>query len=93
MGDVNNGGPAFPAPQFAVHESVDQQKILQLGQAQGMTLRQWLAGMAMQGLLSDMDTRTSLSNSADINGVSFAQEVAMQAFDHADAMIAESNKS
>ena len=46
-----DGGPAFPAPQFSVHESVDQEKIIQLGQLQGMTLRDYFAAKAMQGII------------------------------------------
>lgn len=44
----------------------------------GMTMREWFAGMAMQGLLAD--------------GCHDPKSVAQKAFEVADAMLAESEK-
>ena len=57
---------AFPLPEFADMEG-----------RRGMTLRQWYAGMALQGVLSD-------PQSADLSG----EAVAECCFMNADAMIA-----
>jgi hypothetical protein len=70
---INDGGTAFP------HTTVNNMGgfVLQ----PGMTYRQWLAGMAMQGLVSNPDV--SLSN---------LPILARQSLDIADAMIAEQKK-
>jgi len=39
VNNINDGGPAFPCEANNYHESLT-----------GMTLRQWYAGMALQGL-------------------------------------------
>src|SRR5690606_6844808 len=44
MSDINDGGPAFPV-----------QASYPYGPSDGMSLRDWLAGMALQGLLSRSD--------------------------------------
>ena len=44
MSAINYGGPAFP---FAATDPSNVNM-----QAQGMTLRDWFAGMALQGMLS-----------------------------------------
>ena len=46
MTDKRDGGPAFPQP------NADTQRHMGL---EGMTLRQWYAGMAMQALVSMND--------------------------------------
>jgi len=65
----NDGGPAFPG----AHYTPDG--ILELLPGGGMSLRDWLAGMALQGMLSYY---CSLPNIA-----------AEKAYKHADAMIKE----
>lgn len=73
---IDDGGPAFPSPDAA------QWDIGNRGFYPGMSYRQWLAGMAMQGLLANPEafewtaTRTI--------------EIAMH---HADAMIAAEKES
>jgi hypothetical protein len=46
MSTINDGGPAFPVPDS--HHANGQ---VQYG-ANGMTLRDWFAGQALQGLLA-----------------------------------------
>ena len=64
---INCGGPAFPSAVLFDQAIVEKD---------GMTLRDWFAGMAMQGMLSN----------PDFNGASDAS-VAGFAFRQADAMI------
>jgi len=61
------GGPAFPVPQPCCRE--------------GMTLRQWYAGLAMQGLLA-----------ADADLVQNSLEIAARAWLQADDMLETENK-
>ena len=65
-----DGGPAFP---------IDSQTVLEGGNWKGMTLRQWYAGMAMQGLISS-------------NQHTRYDEDAKFAFMWADAMITQEDK-
>lgn len=63
----NTGGPAFPAPFGLSHITT-----------QGMTLRDWFAGQAMQGNMPDTATDREI--------------VARKACRMADAMLAEREK-
>lgn len=69
-----DGGPAFPAPAFAVPSALDREKVLLLGKTQGMTLRDWFAGMALQGLLA-------------YPGEAMADSLPSLAYEYADAML------
>ncbi len=81
-----DGGPAFPTKRerqmsemdLGVNYSPDQMNI----HIPGMSLRDWFAGMAMQGILSN--PHESMSSDLLI--------VPKQAYQMADAMIAERNK-
>ena len=64
---MKDGGPAFPAQHFDLADG-----------EHGMTLRDWLAGMAMQGL---MDAAMPLA------------KIAEEAYQMADAMIQERSKT
>ena len=68
MSKANNGGPAFPCDITA-----NGHRIV----CDGMTLRDWYAGMAVQGLLSD----------ASVQGT--PEEFAQRSFSVADAMLKE----
>ena len=68
MGKVNDGDAAFPR---SGNWSNDQE---------GMTLRDWFAGMAMQGMITDPTT----SDNPD--------KCAQWSYAQADAMIAERSK-
>jgi hypothetical protein len=56
---INDGGSAFPQPNHIVdHETHGRLEARAWMQDSGMTLRDWFAGMAMQGLISgDLDQR------------------------------------
>jgi hypothetical protein len=67
MSTINDGGPAFPRPMVAA--------------APGMTLRDWFAGQAMQGLIA--------SPRGPVNGGTVTDSwVAENAYIVADAMLA-----
>ena len=61
----NTGGPAFPCPTISI------------GQHQGMTLRDYFAAKAMQGLLASLPSDTTLYDS----------NVAKWSYEMADAML------
>ena len=66
---INTGGPAFPAPAGVQHIT-----------EQGMTLRDWFAGMAMQGICA---SGPDISNPV----------IAAEAYALADAMIKQREAS
>ena len=76
MSEINNGGPAFPETRWDDHT---RQEI----QWMGMSLRDYFAAKAMQGLLAQ-SRGTAFSSQLD-SGASFAYEMA-------DAMLKERNK-
>ena len=65
--------PAYPVPNDA-----------NLNEQEGMTYREWLAGMAMQGFLAN-------GRFADIPDI--PKRVALWSVSHADALIAELEKT
>lgn len=76
---MNDGGPAFP------HDAAAYASCPRCGTRSsrtGMSLRDWFAGMALQGLLA----RTSLG---DYGGKA---NIAIDAYAMADAMLAERSK-
>jgi hypothetical protein len=54
---------------------------------EGLTLRDYFAGQALNGLLSDMETRRSISIKAKVLGISHCDEAAQLCYDYADAML------
>jgi len=66
MNDRNDGGPAYP-----VHPAMDNERL------QGMSLRDWFAGMALQGTLGALGENDYLK----------AAFVARAAYAYADAML------
>ncbi len=73
MSSAKDGGPAFPQHGWSSSAEV----IERMNGNQGMTLRNWFAGMALQGLCSNHDFKDTGS-----------QDIAELAFDQADAMLA-----
>ena len=67
---MNDGGPAFPAPEGSLYA--------------GMTLRQWYAGMALQGLLA---SETESYDYPKTSTMTRYQRAAGEAFCMADAML------
>jgi len=71
---INDGGPAFPMPRGAAAGKHNDSQ-------QGMSLRDWFAGMALQGYRSRVDCLT------------LSPEAASEcSFKDADAMLAEREK-
>ncbi len=66
MSEKPDGGPAFPLPDYT---------------RSGMTLQDWFAGEALQGLVANGNVRLER-----------LPVVARVAYEYADAMIAERNK-
>ena len=77
MNEINDGGSAFPETFVDNEGRIDSASDYGKG---GMSLREWFAGMALQGLLS--------ANSIRKDGKTIEQV----AFEIADAMIAEREK-
>lgn len=80
MADRNDGGQAFPSS-FVGPYGTESSK-------GGMTLRDWFAGQALIGLVSDADNLRKLS----VNGKEVAAITARSAYFMADAMLAERAK-
>ena len=68
MDDIYDGGPAFPAPAGAAHITTG-----------GMTLRDYFAAMAMQGMLSDLPK--------PLYGENWIENVANASYEVAEAML------
>jgi hypothetical protein len=94
-----NGGPAFPAPTFAVPRDLGDEKILQLKEMQGMTLRDYFAAKAPFTLADAVVAADLESGAPDVetavnrvlmDGVMRAKAMAMLAQlrqEYADAML------
>lgn len=94
MSEKNTGGPAFPVQQEMVSERVNDVIVNQLRGESGMTLRDYFAAKALQGLLAEptqpgstwfANTLTSdfTSNKETIKG----ERIAVAAYRLADAML------
>lgn len=79
MSQPNDGGPAFPATSPVVDH-------VKYGELFGMSLRDWFAGMAMQGIASIPSTSQYDYKSQPLD------KYASLAYQYADAMLAERNK-
>lgn len=80
MSDIKNGGPAFPIPlnpgsSYQGHAECD-----------GMTMRDYFAAKAMQGVLSNFNGNVGVGNDETSSGVSAC------AYAIADAMLKEREK-
>jgi hypothetical protein len=77
-----DGGAAFPAPDYMVQDHCCESTILKLRNSQGMTLRDYFAAAAMQGILACPDL-----------GVEWHADItAANAYKQADAMLAAREK-
>ena len=75
MSAMNDGGPAFPRDtKWILDGSVSQSG------SKGMSLRDWFAGMALQGLLA--------GNTGEYSSESYARNSSAHAYQVADAMLA-----
>jgi len=75
---MKDGGPAFPAQHFDLADG-----------EHGMTLRDWFAGMAMQGFCSNPNAGRNPIESANW----LRESGAVSAYQMADAMIQERSKT
>lgn len=73
--EIKDGGPAFPRPASKGINYLTGEEEAIVDPQQGMSLRDWFAGMALQCLVVDFD------NSCDVN------DVACNAYFLADAML------
>lgn len=78
MSTINDGGPAFP------RDGNVQAHCKHVHSQSGMTLRDWFAGMALQGYLAGRENPTREM----IPGDKHHHAVAMACYRYADAMIA-----
>ena len=82
--NIETGGPAFPAPELGAQD---------FGQPwayPGMTLRDYFAAKAMQGVVSSIATEDDyrrLSGHASASGLTVSEWIARDAFKQADAML------
>lgn len=74
---MDDGGPAFPNHSVGINES-GEGVLITTG---GMTLRDWFAGMALQGLVVNDSYRKLGGGKQAVNAV------VMLAFEYADEMI------
>ena len=83
MSKANDGGPAFPQTDCALPPTTPYS---------GMSLRAWLAGMAMQALMSDAATAIAIGEMNEQDPIRTGQHVARRACELADFLIAELEK-
>lgn len=81
----NDGGPAFPMPNFT-----DRGEHTHWGD-RGMTLRDWFAGQALIGVLSNHSLLLKIDVGAGAS-VSTREAAAIYAYGLADSMLTERNK-
>ena len=85
---IDTGGPAFPQPTIVgingeVHDFGSP--------SLGMTLLDWFAGQAMQGLIASgciVPCRSTTPEGIEAERKAYAKEVATSSYRYADAMIA-----
>lgn len=82
MSATDNGGRAFPRPAF-VGQDQHQEEVRSISQ-EGMSLRDWFAGMAMQGDLASEGPDFMTDGNED---GSREDRVAKAAYKFADAML------
>lgn len=82
----DNGGSAFPM-QPAPHPGGEYQWA-----DYGMSLRDWFAGMALQGIVASYDVEL-IKAGKEIYGLSPEKSVSQLAYAISDCMISERNKS
>lgn len=91
---INNGGPAFPQPNHLIETSRGREEARGWMNDSGMSLRDWFAGMALQGLLSKLPVidQTGEFGVKVLDKIAYNNDVADSCFQLADAMLAERQK-
>lgn len=90
MTTIKDGGPAFPRL-GSLHDCRPGEKIAKYS-ADGMSLRDYFAGLAMQAWLGDNQSCRSLAGVAEKKGIPADEYIATQAYAMADAMLAQREK-
>lgn len=85
MTKPNDGGPAFPVPEVLI----ESESICHPSAYQGMSIRDWFAGMALQGILAS--PRTPVNKSGEASGDS--ETIAYLSYVMADAMLKERERN
>lgn len=85
VSEIKDGGPAFPEAYFENDPGGIGQGILYYP---GLTKREWFAGMALKGLLSNRDYIVQVGKVYDAPTAVIAE----QSFEMADAMLKEGEK-
>ena len=83
----NDGGAAFPRP-YSIHLGNHEQ----FWEQEGMSLRDWHAGLAMQGFVSHPENLVAIRLSAEQSGITAPEMMARTAYGIADAMLAERDR-
>ena len=81
-----DGGPAFP---FMANSESYRDRGFRLGSNVGRSLRDWFAGMALQGLLSHPHFMETIERVAKATDTERTRILASGAWAYADAMLAE----
>lgn len=87
---MKDGGPMFPSPDIisSMPEGTGFRTIRT--PQPGITVRQWYAGMAMQGIVSNKDLCLAITQ--EVGDEYMGAGVAKAAYEFADAMLAEREK-
>ncbi len=84
---MNDGGPAFPEPDSIASDGTNLG-----GGSSGMSHRDYLAAKAMQALLAFDVSQFICNHDPRYTGKNFTEVVAINAYEFADGMIAESQR-
>jgi len=82
----NSGGPAFPVPGVQLEDEYGRKETI--GPRQGVSLRDYFAARAMQGMISDRANVARFQELADEGSFTAETLMAIAAYQMADEMIA-----
>lgn len=77
---IDDGGPAFPRTVQRWNDSLDHS-------VQGMSLRDWFAGLSVQAMLASPELMSVVTSGSILDGTA-AERMARRAYQVADAMLA-----
>ncbi len=77
-----DGGAAFPGVPIPTYENA-----ISISTQSGMSLRDWFAGMALQGLCANSDFQTGAQTIAEKDGTKARLIIAQSALELADSML------
>lgn len=87
---IDEGGFVYPSKEMIVVDGVNGMRY-ERHEVQGITRRDWLAGMALQGQLASMTNAEVVKAMGAMTDDPYAW-AAKSAYQYADALIAEGNK-